>query len=261
MGTSIVRRMDLEHSVDELTDVPAASGGEVAGELAGERTLVLDEVEARVLGCLIEKQRTTPDDYPLTGNALMRAANQSTSRFPVVSYDTRIIEAACTSMKGKGLVRFVHMPSGRATTKYRQVADEALSLDAGEVAVIGLLLLRGPQTAGELKTRSDRLHEFIDLGAVVDTLGRLAARQEPLVIELGRGAGQKETRWAHLLCGEPTAFEHASSAGSGRTAGGGAGALAQATERIDRLETELGELRAWVVEIRDELGLAVTPSE
>ena len=243
--------MDLEHSAGERTDVST--------EPVAERTIVLDEVEARVLGCLIEKQRTTPDDYPLTSNAIMRAANQSTSRFPVVSYEISMIEAACTSMKGRGLVRFVHMPSGSATTKYRQVADEALSLDPAETAVLGLLLLRGPQTAGELKTRSDRLHEFADVRAVVDTLERLAGREEPLAIELGRAPGQKETRWAHLLCGEPTMIEHPSNAAGGRTGAGSA--LAQATERIDRLEAELADLRTWVLELRDALGLAVTPPE
>ncbi len=231
--------MDAEHSEHE----PAASH-------------VFDEVEIRVLGCLMEKERTTPDDYPLTANSLMRAANQSTSRHPVVDYDVRTVEDACVSLKAAGVVRFVHMPSGRATTKYRHVVDDAWHLDRAEAAILTLLMLRGPQTPGELKTRADRLHEFDDLASVGATLDRLAARTPAVVRDLGRGAGQKEDRWAQLLGGEPVVVDRPVS--EGRAARPLAG---EASDRIDRLEAQIDEMRAWVIEIREALGLDVTPPE
>ena len=219
-------------------------------------TRALDEVEIRVLGCLLEKERTTPDDYPLTANALMRAANQSTSRYPVVAYDARTVEDACASLKAAGLVRFVHMPSGRATTKYRHVVDEAWQIDRAEAAILALLMLRGPQTPGELKTRADRLHAFEDLASVAATLDRLAARSPAVVRDLGRGAGQKEDRWAQLLGGEPVLVDR--QFGEGRVARPSA---VDASDRIDRLEAQIDELRSWVIEIREALGLDVTPPE
>lgn len=218
---------------------------------------LLEPVEVRLLGCLLEKERTTPADYPLTANALMRAANQSTSRSPVVAYDVRTVEEGCASLKEKGLVRFVHVASGRATTKYRQVVEDSWTLDAAEAAVLALLMLRGPQTVGELKTRSERLANLADLTAVAETLDRLAARTPALVRGLGRAAGQKESRWAHLLCGEPDVGEHTAGAdaSSSRHHRGAVG------DRLDQLERELGELRSWVIEIRAALGLDVSTAD
>lgn len=213
--------------------------------------LVLSEEEVRVLGCLIEKERTTPDDYPLSANALMRAANQSTSRDPVVSYDQRTVEQATVLLKAAGFLRFVHMPSGRATTKYRHVVDERLGLDRQETAVLGLLMLRGAQTVGELKTRSERLADFIDLAAVTRSLESLAARPEPLVVLLDRQPGQKEARWTHLLHGAPRLPSAAALAGSGGATAGGA----STADRIRELEERVETLSAGLAEVREALGL------
>ena len=158
--------------------------------------LDLDPVELRVLGCLVEKQRTTPDQYPLSLNGLRLACNQSTNREPVVDYDESEIRDALHRLAGRGLTRLASGPTSRVA-KYRHLFDEALSIDGAESTLLAVLMLRGPQTVGELKGRSERLHRFGDLAEVIRTLGRLAERE--LVVELPRRPGQKEERWAHLL--------------------------------------------------------------
>jgi uncharacterized protein len=156
----------------------------------------LGPVELRVLGCLIEKQRTTPDQYPLSLNALRLACNQATNRDPVVDYDEQQIRDALHHLAGRGWTRLASGPSSRVA-KYRHLFDEAVGLDGAETALLTLLMLRGPQTMGELKGRSERLHRFSDLDEVARTLGRLAERE--LAAELPRRPGQKEERWGHLL--------------------------------------------------------------
>ena len=121
---------------------------------------MLTVIEGRVLGCLLEKERTTPDQYPLTLNALVSACNQSTSREPVLNLDEHEVDAALTSLKGASLLRFVHPMHGRSVTRFRQVAVEAWGLDDDAAAVVAVLLLRGPQTAAELRVRTERLHEI-----------------------------------------------------------------------------------------------------
>ncbi|MFL5946477.1 MAG: YceH family protein [Gaiellaceae bacterium] len=158
----------------------------------------VDAVEIRVLGCLIEKQRTTPDQYPLSLNALRLACNQSTNRDPVVDYDEREIKAALDRMSNRGWTRFASGASSRAL-KYRHLLDEALSLSDDELCVLAVLMLRGPQTPGELKQRTERMHRFGSPADVVQTLERLAGRE--LVQRLGRRPGQKEERWEQLLGG------------------------------------------------------------
>ena len=158
----------------------------------------LSAEQCRVVGCLIEKERATPQNYPLTLNALRLACNQSTNRDPVVDYDEQTIERALTSLREMGLTRIIYSTSNRAA-KYRQVIDEALRLEDDEIAALGILLLRGPQTQGEIKGRAERLFAFADLGAVQQTLDRLAARDEPLVRRLERRPGQKDARYIHLL--------------------------------------------------------------
>ena len=161
-------------------------------------TLDLSGEEARVLGCLIEKQATTPDSYPLTLNALRNACNQSTSRDPVVSYTDHDVDTALASLRERGLTRTVHSSSKRAT-KYRHIAAEALQLDPAELALISVLMLRGPQTLGELKSRSERQHHFGSTDDVAAALSSLAARPQPLALQLERRPGQKDARWVHLL--------------------------------------------------------------
>ncbi len=208
--------------------------------------------EQRVLGCLLEKQRTTPDAYPLTLNALRLACNQATNRDPVVDYDEHTIREALERL---GRIRWTRYASGQGSRapKYRHMLDETLGIAPDEQAILAVLLLRGPQTPGELKARTDRLHHFADLGALQATLERLQARD--LVRSAGRRPGQKEERWQHLLGDEdesPAAAEPAAwpapAAGSPPAAGPAAdGArLAALEDEIRRLRDELDALRRVV---------------
>jgi uncharacterized protein YceH (UPF0502 family) len=157
-----------------------------------------DAVEIRVLGCLIEKQRTTPDAYPLSLNSLRLACNQATARDPVVAYEEREIKAALDRMSTRGWTRFASGASSRAL-KYRHLLDEALHLSDAEVSLLGVLMLRGGQTLGELKQRTERLHRFDSIGDVAATLDALLQRE--LVERRERRPGQKEERWVQLLGG------------------------------------------------------------
>ncbi|WP_295698872.1 DUF480 domain-containing protein [Lapillicoccus sp.] len=160
---------------------------------------VLDPAEQRVLGSLLEKQRTVPASYPLSLNALRTACNQSSSREPVVDYDDATVEQVARALKARGLVRIVWADTGRRTLKYHQLLDEVLDLPADERALITVLLLRGPQSPGELRVRTERLHDFTDRDEVETTLHRMAARESPFVVELERRPGQQDHRWVHLL--------------------------------------------------------------
>lgn len=157
-----------------------------------------DAVEIRVLGCLVEKQRTTPDVYPLSLNSLRLACNQSTNRDPVVEYDEATIRSALERLSRKGWVRLTSGAGSRAA-KYRQLFDEALGVSEAELSVLGVLMLRGPQTTGELKQRTERLHPFASLEDVEGMLAGLIERD--LVVHLDRRPGQKEARYAQLLGG------------------------------------------------------------
>src|SRR3954447_3313371 len=202
---------------------------------------MLSIVEGRVLGCLLEKQRTTPDQYPLTMNALLLACNQSTAREPVMALETHDIDAAITSMKAGGLLRIVHPSHGRSVTRYRQVADELHGWTPAQAALMAVLLLRGPQTVSELRTRCERLHDFASMDAVESALAELAALDEPMTVRLERATGQKELRWQQLLAEEPEP--------SMRTTGpsvvpsaGLAAKVADLEARIARIEAALEEL-------------------
>ena len=179
----------------------------------------LDPVEQRVVGSLLEKERTVPASYPMTLNGLRTACNQSSSREPVVDFDEATILGAVDRLKARGLARLVHASHGARTVKYRQVLDERLDLADPARAILTVLLLRGPSSAGELKTRTDRLHGFVDRAEVEDELAGLAALDRPLVRELPRQAGQHDPRWIHLL--GPVEVPAAA-------AGGAAGAAASA---------------------------------
>jgi uncharacterized protein len=163
----------------------------------------LSAAEIRVLGSLVEKQLTTPQQYPLTLNALTLACSQSSNRDPVVDYDEATTEAAVTSVKTRGMARFVHPSHGRSALRYAHTLDEVLGLDTRPLALLAVMMLRGPQTLGELRTRTERMVRFSDLHEVQAELDALATRTEPLVVRLGRGPGQKEDRYGQLL-GEPT---------------------------------------------------------
>lgn len=161
----------------------------------------LDAVQLRVLGCLIEKQRTTPEQYPLTLNALRVACNQATNRDPVLELDEPQVQAAAQSLGTFGFARLATGPGSR-TAKYRQLFGEALDLLPSEVSVMAVLMLRGPQTVAALKTRTERLHHFAATDDVASTLARLDEKE--LVHLLPRGSGQREERWTHLLADGPT---------------------------------------------------------
>ncbi|MGC9963731.1 MAG: DUF480 domain-containing protein [Acidimicrobiales bacterium] len=155
--------------------------------------------QGRLIGCLIEKQLTTSQQYPLTLNALVTACNQSSNRDPVVAYDEHLVEQVVTSLKDAGLVHFVYPSHGRSATRYRHALDERRGLDERALALVAVLLLRGPQTTGELRARTERMATFDGIGAVEAELGAMARLAEPLVQQLQRRPGQKEERWAQLL--------------------------------------------------------------
>lgn len=158
----------------------------------------LSDPALRVLGSLLEKERTTPDAYPLTSQALLAACNQKSARDPVMSLHLREVEDAMRELRDRGLAATVR-GSGDRVPKHRQRLVEALSLTPREAAVVAVLILRGPQTAGELRTRSERYGALPDVEAVEATLARLAARSPALVVDRGRGPGQSQNRWAHTL--------------------------------------------------------------
>jgi uncharacterized protein YceH (UPF0502 family) len=154
--------------------------------------------EGRVLGCLVEKQLTTPQQYPLTDNALVAACNQTTSRDPVVQYDVPTVRLAVRSLRERELLRTVHRP-GERSEKHLHLLDQALDLPTGHLALLAVLLLRGPQTAAELRARAERLHPFGAVSEAEDALRTLAERPDPLLERLERQPGQKEARYADLL--------------------------------------------------------------
>ncbi|HUA11710.1 MAG TPA: YceH family protein [Solirubrobacteraceae bacterium] len=190
----------------------------------------LTAAELRVLGCLLEKQSTTPDAYPLSLNALRLACNQATNRDPVVDYDEATVREAAQHLGRRGLARLASGSSSRAV-KYRHLLADALPLDAGEKALLAVLLLRGAQTPGELKQRTERMHDFALLGELHDALESMSARG--LVRALERRPGQKETRYVQLLGEEePAALAPAPAAGD------------DLARRVTALEEEVARLRA-----------------
>lgn len=212
-----------------------------------------DAVEIRVVGCLIEKQRTTPDAYPLSLNALRLACNQSTNRDPVVEYDEEAVSAALRRLALRGWTRLASGAGSRAR-KYRHLLPEALELDDAEVALLAVLMLRGTQTPGELKQRSERLHGFASLAAVEETLEGLVERGR--VRREERRPGQKEVRYTQLLGG---AGEEAAESPQPAPAPDGLSAAEAEIEtagpdRLDQLEADLLALRAEVTKLREALG-------
>lgn len=242
----------------------------------------LDAAEIRVVGCLLEKQRTTPDTYPLTLNALRAACNQTTNRDPVVSYDDATIRQALHRLGRRRWTRLASGHSSRAA-KYRHLLAEEIGLQADEQALLAVLALRGPQTPGELKQRADRLHEFADLADVEATMDKLVARE--MAARLERRPGQKEARYGHLLGDEAPPAEVVPAPASGPVTAGpasaeaapmgpagaaspgagpsgqpdaaradGAANVAELNARVGRLEAEVASLREQLAALRAELG-------
>ena len=202
----------------------------------------LDAVAVRVLGALIEKESTTPDNYPLTLNALTLACNQSSNRDPVMSLDEAAVLDSINKLIARSLVHAVYRSDSRAK-RYRHVMAETMKLHPAEIAIMGVLMLRGAQTLGEIRTRSARLFEFRDLPHVEVTLQALSTLPTPLVMQLPRRPGQKEVRYAHLLSGEPAIDMHEEEVAEAPTPPqpGRVDALAQ---EVQTLRNELADLRA-----------------
>jgi uncharacterized protein len=214
----------------------------------------LDPVEVRILGCLIEKQRTTPDTYPLSLNALRLACNQTTNRDPVVEYDETTIREALHKLSKRRYSRLASGHSSRAY-KFRHLLDEALGLDDEELAVLAVLMLRGPQTPGELKQRTERMQGFASLDAVGDVLDRLVERE--LVLQLVRRPGQKEERFMHRLSEDAEGAPEVEAAPEPLVAAPPrSGRIERVEAELEELRAEVGRLREQVSELRSELGLA-----
>lgn len=227
----------------------------------------LSAAQVRVVGCLLEKELTTPDNYPLSMNGLLAACNQTSNRNPVVTYDERIVGNAIENLRAQGLLRVVYSRSNRVD-KYRHVLDEVLGIDVPDRALLAVLMVRGPQTAAELRARTERSHAFEDEASLEATLQRLAQREEPLVTRLDRRPGHRQERWAHLLGGpvadtaladttagvvpgddRPLARPADDAPADGVTTDG----VATLVARIDALEAEVARLRAEQEALADRL--------
>jgi hypothetical protein len=207
--------------------------------------IILNETEARVLGALIEKDITTPEYYPLSLNALVNACNQKSNRDPVMKLDEDAVRDALDGLQQQRLAGPASGADGRVT-KYEHRTQEVFNFTRAEVAVLCVLLLRGPQTLGELRGRTERMHRFETLEDVQSALQRLMQREPSLVKMLPRQPGTKESRWAHLLSGDVRVEETLQSTGSEAANDGGDG------ERLARLEEEVSSLRREIADLRDQ---------
>ena len=206
----------------------------------------LNEIEVRVLGALLEKEITTPDYYPLSLNALINACNQKSNRDPVMALDESAVREALDSLNEKSLAGQATSADSRVP-KYAHRLQEVFNFDRREMAVLCVLLLRGPQTPGELRGRTERMYKFDDLGVVESALHRLMEREPPLVKKLARQPGTKESRYAHLLAGDVEGWIAPAEAQPVAATGG------QDEQRISRLETEVQSLRKEIADLRQQL--------
>ena len=215
--------------------------------------IVLTAIEARVLATLMEKARTVPDSYPLSLNALLLGCNQKSSRDPVMELSEADIATALDTLRGLNLVR---ESSGSRVARYEHNFQRGIGVPEQSAVLLGLLMLRGPQTAGELRLNAERWYRFADISSVEGFLEELQDRSAekggPLAVKLPRAPGAREQRWAHLLCG-PVDVEAAASAGISASAGAHPGALA---ERVAQLEQEVAALRQTVATLCAELGVS-----
>jgi uncharacterized protein len=218
--------------------------------------VILNEAEARVLGALVEKQATTPDYYPLSLNALVNACNQKSNRHPVMNLDEDAVRAALGGLSRKNLAGTASGADSRVA-KFEHRLQEAFNVSRPETAVLCVLLLRGPQTPGELRGRAERLYRFDDLDAVHSALQRLMDRQPPMVKVLARQPGTKEARYAHLLSGEAWESKPPAELASPATGSGHPGRVASFTspdsERIARLETEVASLTQDIAALKQQI--------
>ncbi|HET6514902.1 MAG TPA: YceH family protein [Thermodesulfovibrionales bacterium] len=211
--------------------------------------IVLSETEVRVLGCLIEKEIATPDYHPLTLNALTNACNQKSNRSPVVSYEEKTVARGLDGLRAKGLAKLAYTVGSRVP-KYKHSFLDQFDVSRREIAVLCELMLRGPQTAGEIRARAERIYEFRDLEEVEEILQGLMEQERPMVIKLPRQAGRKELRYMHLFSGKPQITEEDQAI-----------SVEPATlrvraedERISRLEDEIAALRRELDALREDFG-------
>ncbi|KAF0203689.1 MAG: hypothetical protein FD173_1729 [Gallionellaceae bacterium] len=217
---------------------------------------ILSLLETRVLGVLAEKQRTVPDSYPLTLNSLLSGCNQKSSRDPVIEASEAEVITALDSLRSLSLI--VETSGGRAS-RYAHNIEKVLLIPTQSTAILTMLMLRGPQTAGELRINCERLHKFADISSVESFLAELAERAAGgLVVELPRQPGSRENRWMHLLSGAPVMEERVSSSATMATPSSDVtvGEIAALKANVAKLETEVGELRATVAKLCKELGVA-----
>jgi uncharacterized protein YceH (UPF0502 family) len=214
---------------------------------------VLSLLETRVLGVLAEKQRTVPDSYPLTLNALVSGCNQKSSRDPVMEATESEVQAVLDSLRALSLI--VETSGGRAA-RYGHNIERVLNIPTQSTALLTMLMLRGPQTAGELRINCERLHKFADIASVESFLVELAERAAGgLVVELPRQPGSRENRWMHLLCGAPVIDERISSSSAMPAADVTVGEIAALKANVAKLETEVSELRTLIQKLYAELGV------
>ncbi len=202
---------------------------------------ILNETEARIVGALVEKQLTTPEYYPLTMNALIAACNQKNNREPVTALDEATVTNAIERLRDRNIV-YVFYGSNSRVPKYKHMLPSVYELEPPELAVVDVMLLRGPQTLGELRSRTERLYGFSGLGEIQETLDSLVRRDDPLITKLERLPGQKDARYAHLLSGPIDMERVAAAVAAPRVAGG--------SERMEALEQEITSLRSEVAELK-----------
>jgi len=223
--------------------------------MTAPRLPILSLLETRILGVLCEKQHTVPDTYPLSLNALVAGCNQKTSRHPIIEVGEADVLSAIDSLKGPALI--IETSGGRVT-RYAHNMERALHLPSQSIALLTALMLRGPQTAGELRTNSERLHRFADISAVEAFLQELAERPEgALVVELPRQPGSRENRWAHLLSGAPVIEDAPAPASSAALSTDvSVGEIAALKAKVARLEEEVNALKGLVGKLCAELGVS-----
>ncbi|HEY7404437.1 MAG TPA: DUF480 domain-containing protein [Candidatus Angelobacter sp.] len=211
--------------------------------------IILNAAEARVLGALIEKDITTPDYYPLSLNALINACNQKNNREPVTNYDEETVRLALRNLSDKRLAGTAGGLDSRVT-KYEHRVQEIFNFTRPETAIICVLLLRGPQTPGELRGRTERMHRFEHLDDVLSGLQQLMRREPPLAKALGRRPGTKEIRYAHLLSGDVDAWEPPAEAAFASEGSADSGRMAQLEEQVAALQREVAELKQQMAELK-----------
>lgn len=217
---------------------------------------ILSLLETRVLGVLAEKQRTVPDSYPLTLNSLVSGCNQKSSRDPVIEAAESEVQSVLDSLRSLSLI--VETSGGRAS-RYGHNLERVLHVPTQSTALLSLLMLRGPQTAGELRINCERLHKFADIASVESFLVELSEREAgALVVELPRQPGSRENRWMHLLSGTPVIEESSITARLAPSGDVTVGEIAALKANISKLETEVSELRVMVNKLYLDLGISVT---